>query len=89
MTLIVHMGDHDTHAVAIRKTVDGEVKTVGHVPRNISSICSIFGSILCMVKGPRQYSSDLPQGGLEIPCTLEFVSHKENQVAKAERLLRK
>ena len=23
-------------------------------------------------------------GGLEIPCTLEFVSHKENEAAKAE-----
>ena len=82
---------HDTHAVAICKTVNGEVKTVRHVPRNISSICSIFirrgGSILCTVKGPRQYSSDLSQGGLEIPCTLEFVSHKENEAVKAERLL--
>ena len=33
---------HDTHAVVIRKTIDGEVKTVGHVPHNISSICLIF-----------------------------------------------
>ena len=47
----------------------------------------LSGPILCTVKGPRQYSSDLPQGGLEIPCTLEFVSHKENEAAKAERLL--
>lgn len=83
---------HDTHAVAIRKTINGEIKTVGHVPRRISSICLIFirrgGSILCTVKGPRQYSSDLPQGGLEVPCTLEFVSHNaENEAAKTERLL--
>ena len=57
----------DTHAVAIRKTMDGEVKTVGHVPRLISSICSIFirrgGVIVYKVQGPCQYSSDLPQGG--------------------------
>ena len=26
-------------------------------------------------------------GGLKIQCTLEFVSHKENEAAKAERLL--
>ena len=82
---------HDTHAVAIHKTIDGEVKTVGHVPRNISSICSIFirrgGSILCTVKGPRQYSSDLPQGGLEIPCTLEFVSHKKMKLQKLKGCL--
>ena len=67
------------------------MKTVGHVPRKISAICSIFirrgGSILCIVKGSRRYSSDLPQGGLEIPCTLEFVSHDKNEATKAEWLL--
>ena len=82
---------HDTHAVAIRKTIDGEIKTVGHVPRRISLICSIFvrrgGSILCIVRGSRQYSSDLPQGGLEIPCTLEFISHDKKESAKTKRLL--
>ena len=58
----------DTHAVAIRKTIDGEVTTVGHVPRHISSICSIFirrgGVIVCKVQGSCQYSTDLPQGAL-------------------------
>lgn len=33
---------HNTHAVAIRKTIDGEIKTVGHVSQRISSICLIF-----------------------------------------------
>ena len=33
---------HDTHVVTICKTINGEVKTVGHVPHSISSICSIF-----------------------------------------------
>ena len=33
---------HDTHAVAIKKTIEGDIKTVGHVPRKISAICSIF-----------------------------------------------
>ena len=50
--------------------------TVGHVPRNISSICSLFlrhgGAIRCTVTGSRHYSVDLEQGGLEIPCTLKF-----------------
>ena len=82
---------HDTHAVAIRKIIDGELKSVGHVPRRISLICSIFvrrgGSILCIVRGSRRYSSDLPQGGLEIPCTLEFISRNKKESAKAERLL--
>jgi len=81
----------DTHAVVVRKIIDGETQTVGHVPRKISAICSTFirrgGSILCIVKGNHRYSSDLPQGGLEIPCTLEFVSHDEKETTKAERLL--
>ena len=33
-------------------------------------------SISCVVTGPRRYSRDLPQGGLEIPCTLEFKGDK-------------
>lgn len=49
---------------------------VGHIPRTISSICSIFirrgGSIVCKVKGSREYSSDLEQGGLQLPCELTF-----------------
>ena len=47
---------------------------VGHVPRKILSICSMFlrrgGTISCRVTGGRRYSEDLPQGGLEVPCTL-------------------
>ena len=58
----------DTHAVAMRKTIDGEVKTVIHIPCLISSICSIIirrgGVITCKIQGPCQYSLDLPQGGL-------------------------
>ena len=48
---------------------------IGHLPRKISTLCSIFlrrgGSIHC-VTGRRRYSSDLPQGGMEIPCSLHF-----------------
>ena len=49
---------------------------VGHVPRNISRACSVFlrnhGTIKCTVTGNRRHSSDLPQGGMEIPCSLCF-----------------
>ena len=62
----------DPFAVAV---VKGEI-TVGHVPRNISVMCSLFlrrrGTILCHVIGARRFSADLPQGGLEVPCTLTF-----------------
>ena len=58
----------DPYAVAIKK---GST-IVGHVPRTISAVCSMFmrrdGTISCRVTGSRRYSSDLPQGGLEIPC---------------------
>ena len=64
----------DPFAVAV---VKGET-TVGHVPKKISTICSLFlrrngtTCIRCKVTGARRYSADLPQGGLEIPCTLTF-----------------
>jgi len=40
------------------------------------AICSLFmwhgGAIQCKVTGSRQYSCDISQGGLEIPCQLIF-----------------
>jgi len=69
----------DTSAVAILDCTGGSSGvnvTVGHVPRLISMVCSIFircgGAIVCVITGPRQYSSDLPQGGLEVPCRYIF-----------------
>ena len=51
---------HDPSAVTVKK---GNT-VVGHVPRVISTICSIFiqkgGTIVCQVTGRRRYSSDLP-----------------------------
>ena len=56
--------------------------TVGHVPRKISSIWSMFlrrsGVIGCRVTGARRYSEDLPQGGLELPCVLTFRGPAKN-----------
>ena len=60
----------DPFAVAVERSG----VTVGHVPRRMSSICSMFlrrgGRIDCEITGARRYSEDLPQGGLEIPCKL-------------------
>ena len=85
---------HDTHAVAVKGNVagdDGTTTTVGHVPRKLSVICSIFirhgGTINCVVNGTRHYSADLPQGGLEIPCVLNFTAKTQSEAAKTERLL--
>ena len=35
---------HDTHAVAVRNIdiIDGDIKTVGHRPRKLSALRSIF-----------------------------------------------
>ena len=63
--------------------------TVGHVPQNISSICSVFlqrgGYITCRINGSRRYSEDLQQGGLEVPCLLTFHGITKD-VTKAEKL---
>ena len=60
-------------AVAVMR---GETTVLGHVPRKISSICSLFlrreGSITCQVTISRQFSHDLVQGRLEVPCVLRF-----------------
>ena len=77
----------DRYAVAVLK---GGV-VIGHLPRKISKICLLFlrrgGSISCVVSGGRRYSSDLPQGGLEIPCKLLFKA-KAKEMAKLKRCLK-
>ena len=82
---------HDTHAVAVKKVIDGNLTVVGHIPQRISSICSIFmrrgGTINCTVDGSRRYSSDIPQGGLEIPCVLTFTAQSSVEGNKAEKLI--
>ena len=64
--------DKDPYAVAVMKRDD----IVGHVPRRISAACSLFlrrgGMIDCIITASRRFSADLPQGGLEVPCTLKF-----------------
>ena len=35
------------------------------------------GSITCIVTGSRHYSVDLPQGGLEVPCRLQFKGNEK------------
>ena len=63
----------DPYAVAVQSSSNS---TVGHVPQKISCVCSLFlrrgGRITCSVTGQRRRSEDLPQGGLEIPCSLVF-----------------
>jgi len=78
----------DRYAVAVVKS--GQV--IGHLPRKVSRACSIFirrgDSMTCVVTGGRRYSSDLPQGGLEIPCKVKFTSKKNNEIKKLKQALK-
>jgi len=64
---------YDVYAV---KVVKAGMGTIGHLLKMISTSCHLFlqngGSIGCTITGARQYSIDLPHGGLEIPCKLTF-----------------
>ena len=78
----------DRYAVAVVK--DGS--TIGHLPRKISKECSVFlrrgGLIFCKVTGLKRFSHNLPQGGLEIPCTYLF-SAKQDEIDKLQKWLKK
>ena len=73
-------------AIAVMK----ESLIVGHMPK-ISSICSVFlrssSTITCKVTGNRQYSADLDQGGLEVPCKLSFSCNDEPLLVLTRKLL--
>ena len=79
--------DKDRYAVAVKK----DRTIIGHLPRKISRVCLLFlrrgGSIRCIVIERRRYSSDLPQGGLEIPCRLLFMG-EQNEIKKLKVLLK-
>ena len=77
---------HDRFAVVVMKGTD----LVGHVPRKISTICSLFlrsGAVRCEVIGSRQYSADLDQGGLEVPCKLIFACSDQELLFTTRKLL--
>ena len=78
---------HNPFAVKVVKS--GSI--VGHLPKKISSTCSLFlrrrGVITCKITDPqKQYSRDLEQAGLEIPCLLLFQADQE-LLEKARKLL--
>ena len=78
--------EHEHYAVSVVKSAT----VVGLLPRKISTLCSLLiwqgGSIRCRITGHQQYSSDLPQGGMEVPCDLRFEGRKE-ELEKLQKLL--
>ena len=78
---------HDRYAVAVMKND----LVVGHLSSKFSRLYTLFmrrgGVILCRVTGRRRYSSDLPQGGLEIPCVL-LLKGSSKELNKLKKLKR-
>ena len=78
-------------AIAVAKRSPGASVIVGHAFRLISMVCSVFihqgGFIVCVVTGPRQYSADLPQGGLEVPCCYTFKTNRDVKGEKARKII--
>ena len=50
--------------------------------------CIEVGALHAKVNGGRQYSRDLPQGGLEVSCMLTFCG-AESQLKKVQALVKK
>jgi len=79
----------DPYAVAVKKDAD----VIGHIPRKISAACSLFvqggGTLTCIITDSRrQYSADLPQGGLQIPCKLEFKCDNADLISIVRKLVK-
>ena len=74
---------HDPQAVAIKKVIDGNLQVVGHIPRKISSICSIFirrgGKITCRITRHRRYL-------LKVPCILTFTTASDKECSKTKKI---
>ena len=74
---------------AVRKSAN----VIGHVPRKISAACSLSiqrgGTLTCIIVDTRrQYSTDLPQGGLQIPCKFEFKCDNAELLSNIKKLVR-
>ena len=77
----------DKYAVAVKK----DATVIGHLPRKISRVCSLFlrqgESVQCTVTGRQRYSFVLPQGGLEILCLVKFTAQSK-EIQKLKQLLK-
>ena len=76
----------ERYAVSVQK----DRQIVGHLPRNISRLCSLFirrgGTVTATVTGEKRRSTDLPQGGMEISCRLNF-SGPGDDLLRAKHLI--
>ena len=67
----------DKYATAVKH----EEQTVGHVPKFLSKLIFFFlkhgGKVIIKVNGPKRYSVDLKQGGMEVPAEFCFKTCNE------------
>ena len=67
----------DKYAIAVKH----DEQTVGHVPKFLSKLTFFFfkhgGKVVIKVNGPKRYSVDLKQGGMEVPAEFCFKTCNE------------
>ena len=79
---------HDKYALAL---INSDSVTVGHLPKFMSKLAHFFvkhaGKIRCEITGSKRYSSDLEQGGLEIPAKIIFQNSNKRIIEKMKKKL--
>ena len=79
----------DRYAVSVH---NGSSEVEGHLARRLSRTFSLFlrhgGVVTCEVTGTRRCSTDLPQGGLEIPCLL-WIEGKKKLISTLKNLIKR
>ena len=67
----------DKYTIAVKH----DEQTVGHVPKFLSKLTFFFlkhgGKVIIKVNGPKRYSVDLKQGGMEVPAEFCFKTCNE------------
>ena len=68
----------DKYTIAVKH----DEQTVGHVPKFLSKLTFFFflkhgGKVIIKVNGPKRYSVDLKQGGMEVPAEFCFETCNE------------
>ena len=79
---------HNNYAIAL---INSESDAVGHLPKFMSKLAHFFvkhaGKIGCEITGSKRYSSDLVQGGLEIPAKVIFQNSNEKVIEEMKKKL--
>ena len=79
---------YDKYAIAL---INSELVAVGHLPKFVSKLTHFFvkhaGKIRCEITGSKRYSSDLEQGGLEIPAKIIFQNSSKRIIDEMKKKL--